>query len=423
MFMHDKSTIDKIINSYTITTNIPVMFIDEHKKNPSFFSENYDYSLILEYGELHEINDFLEPLFTQAADKQNNIFTFRTTSCLIYIVVLVNTEQHTRGAYVAGPLVSYFPDKKSSDEIINTMSLPLHKRAKFSTLLKTMPIVSEERLHHLGRLLLALSQSCEQVWYSPIENCGNNKPYLTANSYDFTDDNKVYVENEEYDALYCFCLKLKEKIMQGHVDGIIDLLNDNSGLFWNTKSADENLRSLKNKCLIVCSISSVFALQVNAPYKRIINLLASYSESLSSLKSSQEIILKTTYLLETLTYLVSISNVTNFSLHVKRVMQYIKSHYKEKITLNQLAEYVNLNAVYLSSLIKKETNLSLMENINLIRVEEGKNLLIFTNRSIQEISFALGYNYQNHFNNVFKKFTGMTPLEFRQNFGRNSFDP
>jgi len=302
------------------------------------------------------------------------------------------------------------------------MSLPLHKRVQFSNLLRTLPIVSEERLQHLGKLLLALSQSVEQVWYSPVEQCGNSGPYLSPISYDFKDDKKNIIENEEYDSLYGLCLKLKENIMQGHMDNIIDMLNDNSSLFWNTKAVDENYRSLKNKCLIICSFSCIFALQVNAPYKRIINLLANFSEGLHNLKSPQELLLKTANLLENIAYLVSISNTTNLSLHIKRVMQYIKSHYKEKITLNQLAEYVNLNAVYLSSLIKKETNLSLMENINLIRVEEGKNLLIFTNKSIQEISFALGYNYQNHFNNVFKKFTGMTPLEFRQNFGRISDD-
>ncbi len=420
--MHEKSTISKIINTYTITTNIPVVFIDDLKKSPSLFSENYDYSLLLEYGDFQEIINFLEPLFSQPVDYQNTLYSFQTTGCLIYIIVLVNVERSVKGAYMAGPVVPYFPDKKSTDELINTMSLPLHKRVKFGNLLRTLPVVSEERLNHLGQLLLALSQSFEQVWYSPLEECGNREPDYTPVSYEFTEDKKNFFENEEYDAIYSFCLKLKEKIMKGHMDGIVDLLNDNSGLFGNAKAADDNLRSMKNKCLIICSFSCIFALQVNAPYKRIINLIANFSENIANLKSPQEIILKTTYLLETLAYLVSISNTTNLSLHIKRVMQYIKGHYKEKITLNKLAEYVNLNAVYLSSLIKKETNLSLLENINLIRVEEGKNLLIFTNKSIQEISFALGYNYQNHFNNVFKRFTGMTPLEFRQNFGRNSFD-
>lgn len=420
--MHEKSTINKIITTYTITTNIPVVFIDDLRNTPSCFSENYDYSLILEYGDFQEIIDFLEPLFSQTVDYQNNLCSFQTTGFLMYIIVPVKVEKSIKGAYVAGPVIPYFPDKKSTDELINTMSLPLHKRVKFGNLLRTLPIVSEERLNHLGRLLLALSQSFEQVWYSPVEQCGNKEPDSTPIFYEFMEDKKNFLENEEYDVLYSFCLKLKEKIMQGHMEGIVDLLNDNSGLFWNAKAADDNFRSLKNKCLIICSFSCIFALQFNAPYKRIINLIATFSENLSNLKFPQEIILKTSYMLETLAYLVSISNTANLSLHIKRAMQYIKGHYKEKITLNRLAEHVNLNAVYLSSLIKKETNLSLLENVNLIRVEEGKNLLIFTNKSIQEISFALGYNYQNHFNNVFKRFTGMTPLEFRQNFGRNSFD-
>ena len=114
---------------------------------------------------------------------------------------------------------------------------------------------------------------------------------------------------------------------------------------------------------------------------------------------------------------------SNYSLHVNRMIHYIKIHYSEKITLKKLAEHIQINPVYLSSLIKKETNMSLSNHINYIRIEEGKKLLIYTDKSIQDIAYDIGYNYQNHFDNVFKKFVGLTPLEYRNQMGDKNYVP
>ncbi len=421
--MHEKSTIGKIIGNYTGTTQVPVMYIEDPDSPPTLFSENFDYTGILEYADFEEISRFLKDLFLQPAEFSKNINTYRTKGYLAYIVVPISSEKTIKAAYVAGPMLSYIPDTKKIEDISANKSLPLHKKVKYENLIRTLPIVSEERLYHLGQLLLILSESEENSWYSPVrEEYGNNDIKVTALPAKLKEHTTNISENDEYNALYAFCLKLKDKIIQGNMDDIVDLLNSHSNLLWDTRVIDDNFRILKNKSIVLCAVSCVFAILGNAPYKRVIGLIESFSASVVNMKQPQEIILKTAYTIETLAYLVSVSNSSNYSLHIKRVMQYIKNHYKEKITLTVLAEYVNLNSVYLSSLIKKETNLSLLDNINLIRVEEGKNLLIFTNKSIQEISFALGYNYQNHFNNVFKKFTGMTPLEFRQNYGRNSFE-
>jgi len=421
--MHEKSTIGKIINTFTSTTQIPAIYVEALMQIPYISSENYDYASVHEYADFDEIVSFLSSLSDQSEDSLRKVNIFYTKKNLVYIIIPVLTDKVNKGGFIAGPMLPCIPDKKIIDDILSSSTLPLHKKVKFESLLRTTPLVSEERLNYLGQLLFVLCRSEEKIWYSSIAE-EHVSEELSRTPLPFKDeDNHFALENDEYNLFYGFCLKLKDKIIHGNTDGVIDLLNNHSNIFWNTLSIDNNFRPLKNKCIILCAVSCVFAIQGNAPYKRIIGLMANFASNITNMNTPQEIILKATYTLETFAYLVSISGSSNYSLHIKRVMQYIKLHYKEKITLKKLAEFVNLNAVYLSSLIKKETNLSLLDNINIIRIEEGKNLLIFTNKSIQEISFTLGYNYQNHFNNVFKKFTGMTPLEFRHNFGRNSLNP
>ena len=93
----------------------------------------------------------------------------------------------------------------------------------------------------------------------------------------------------------------------------------------------------------------------------------------------------------------------------------------ENITLKKLAAYVQISPVYLSSLIKKETNHSLSFHINLCRIEESKRLLVYSNKSMQEIAYDIGYTYQTHYNTVFKKFEGQTPLAYRKNMGTKNY--
>lgn len=98
-------------------------------------------------------------------------------------------------------------------------------------------------------------------------------------------------------------------------------------------------------------------------------------------------------------------------------MNYIEQHYAEKVSLEMLAKYTNLSTYYLSKQIKKETGLNLLDNVNNIRAEKSKHLLLNTNISILDIAQKVGFNYQNHFAAIFKKFTGISPNEFRKTLG------
>ena len=106
-------------------------------------------------------------------------------------------------------------------------------------------------------------------------------------------------------------------------------------------------------------------------------------------------------------------NKISYTKPIRQVIEYIEAHYAEKITLDKLAKHTNFSTAYLSNMIKKETGLNLMDNINKIRVEQSKKLLLNTNLSILEVALRVGFSYQNHFATIFKKFTGVVPSDFR----------
>jgi AraC-like DNA-binding protein len=100
----------------------------------------------------------------------------------------------------------------------------------------------------------------------------------------------------------------------------------------------------------------------------------------------------------------------------KVIREYFDSdNLKEKglPTVSYLAEKMNLSPNYLSDLLKKETGMNAQDRIHYYLIEEAKNLLLSSDKSISELAFMLGFEYPQYFSRLFKAKTGMTPVEFR----------
>ncbi len=82
-------------------------------------------------------------------------------------------------------------------------------------------------------------------------------------------------------------------------------------------------------------------------------------------------------------------------------------------TVKYLADNLFLSPNYLSDLMKKETGMNAQDRIHYYLIEEAKNLLLGSDKSIGELSFSLGFEYPQYFSRLFKAKTGMTPVEFR----------
>ena len=82
-------------------------------------------------------------------------------------------------------------------------------------------------------------------------------------------------------------------------------------------------------------------------------------------------------------------------------------------TVKYLADNVFLSPNYLSDLMRKETGMNAQDRIHYYLIEEAKNLLLSSDKSVGELSFSLGFEYPQYFSRLFKAKTGMTPVEFR----------
>ncbi|CAG7655903.1 HTH-type transcriptional activator RhaS [Paenibacillus allorhizosphaerae] len=105
---------------------------------------------------------------------------------------------------------------------------------------------------------------------------------------------------------------------------------------------------------------------------------------------------------------------------IEFVMKCVETRYAEDISLDMLADKLNLSAAYLSVYIKEKTGMNFSDHINTIRIRKAKQLLSQTNLIIHDISLQIGYRNVTSFNRMFKKLTGMSPGEFRKNQAAHS---
>lgn len=95
------------------------------------------------------------------------------------------------------------------------------------------------------------------------------------------------------------------------------------------------------------------------------------------------------------------------------VRRYIDLHFKEALTLEQLAEEGHMNKYYLSHAFKREYGISPINYMISRRIEESKYLLAETDLSLSQIAQLLGFSSLSYFSQVFHRSQGISPKEYR----------
>jgi YesN/AraC family two-component response regulator len=144
------------------------------------------------------------------------------------------------------------------------------------------------------------------------------------------------------------------------------------------------------------------------------NLLCVYFSEYSFKRKSLNLYLS--LILVELTNILEKNNLksmdTDVNQEVLSMLAYIDRHYNS-ISLDDLSKTFGYNKSYLSSKLKKEVGCSFKDLLNKKKINVAKELLKDTNMSVEEIALSVGYNEPSSFFKLFKKYTHMTPTEFR----------
>ena len=98
---------------------------------------------------------------------------------------------------------------------------------------------------------------------------------------------------------------------------------------------------------------------------------------------------------------------------IHKAKEYMKEHYTEPITLNDIAAYTNYNPSYLSTIFRRHEGIPPLDYLTNIRIRQARLLLACKDFSISDVALMVGFQNISYFNKIFKRIVGQTPGEYK----------
>lgn len=204
--------------------------------------------------------------------------------------------------------------------------------------------------------------------------------------------------------------ELIRKLLEVDGEGVQEAFE--SIFLWLTMNYREDIDRIKTRI-----IELFFLIKRSVPYNSENGGLQvrDFLNNILKLQDLRELKLQCTDSLERITASVREAREMEINSLSAKVKKYINENFHKDISMDDAAKETNLSYHYFSKFFKDSTGKSFVEYLTELRVEKSKELLCGTNDSIKEICYKIGYSDPNYYCKIFKKVTGMTPTEYREN--------
>lgn len=269
-------------------------------------------------------------------------------------------------------------------------SLPITPRKKFNYLIELL--VEDENVDFLNAIILIEDSSVKNVRRSS----SRKNTYLNG-----------ILESE---------VKFKHEILEAVVDGnisrvnmLFDLRHRNHGVEENHIEQGINVR--RRKSYNMNDLLRYALEQHNEDYLGIEELWVKIKNKLDNYDLSEDVI--RSYCL-----LVDRNKYKDKQAVVRNCIAYINDRISEKISLDNVSDYLGVNKSYLSSIFNKDMGISIVDYIHDKRISNACYLLANTDFSISEVADYIGYFDTSYFIRIFKTLVKMTPLKYRESLSK-----
>lgn len=403
-------SMDKLLRCYYYSTGISICCCNSTDQivctSPGI--EDEDKTLIFD---LNEVKTYLQEHFIENNLHLDTFHSYFTSNNFVYNITFFNDMNIGQAALVAGPMHIGCLQHQDEEKIIWQSKIPDEGKDEVKRLFSRLPWVNFLRIWHLGQLQHSLHNNTEeaeggvrQITNIPVET-HNFTEEMPVGSYTLSDD--------DISIPFSFSVGLMDHARKGNIEGVRQLITEIDSLPLDKIIEEDSLRSIKDSCIVLCGNFRLIALESGVPNKQIQHMTKEFINQTERLQSTHEILELMKVIATTFTHAIAHYSGKQYSLPVRHAMGYIQNNFSKKISLMELANFSGISMFYLSKLMKKETGMSLNDNINKCRVDESKYLMRNTRLSLLEISETVGFIHQNHFSAVFKKLTGMSPSEYR----------
>jgi two-component system response regulator YesN len=201
------------------------------------------------------------------------------------------------------------------------------------------------------------------------------------------------------------------KVRIGDKTGAKKILNEILGAIFFQNAGD--LEIMKARLMELVVLLSRAAVEGGGSLDKLLGLNYSFISELSSINKFEDLCRWIVKVLDAfLDSVYETKNIKNAKI-LSEAMNYIRRNYNNDLSLEKVAQNIYISPYYLSHLFKEELNITFVEYLTMVRVEEAKKLLSSPSMSILAIASEVGYEDASYFSKVFKKTTGLSPNQYR----------
>ncbi|RHR26210.1 helix-turn-helix domain-containing protein [Clostridium sp. AF19-22AC] len=189
-------------------------------------------------------------------------------------------------------------------------------------------------------------------------------------------------------------------------------------------SSKNRIRSVKNNCLTVIVLSVRSAIEGGLDSEEAFRLSDIFMAQVENQNDIEQLVRITRNAEFELTELVARrkkEKSAKISPYIDKCKKYIYKHLHERISVADMADEMGLTESYLSNVFRQEENITITDYIMQLKIYYAQNLLTYSEYNYDEIAYYFGFSSRSHFGSVFKKITGLTPKQYRDQYRIKEF--
>lgn len=322
---------------------------------------------------------------------------------LVFIAsTILNESYDLVGSLILGPVIM--------GELKDTLQEPL--LSEMETEVRKLRVFPTAKVNHLASLLEVTTAFVSGLPQRKSLSVLYDQDKIFSSMYP---SDRMDFNTEPFQHLIQYEKKLQKAIAENNVPEARALLNEMIGNIFFSSNFD--LKAIKTRCLELIVLISRSTIDAGADANLVLRSNSHYIDEIDQFASIEELSI---WLIDILHRFINIAFDFSYARHsdmVYKTMEYIKSNYNKKLTLDEIANHVFLSRSYISSIFKKETGNSLISYINHVRVEKSKGFLLDRSISLADIAGLCGFDDQSYFSKVFKKVVGVSPKKYRDSSG------
>jgi AraC-like DNA-binding protein len=318
------------------------------------------------------------------------------------------------GTLIFGPVTNIPYTESDLQQLYRDYTVPNSERMDFNSFLRQIPCLS---MHSLLKKCLFLNY-CIHEELMTLEQLTSSVPgastQISLTDASLLEETYQTKEDEQHNQTYAIEEQILRLVRTGNYRGFKNIEFSDSNYHLGVTGSTA-LRQLKNDIIITTTICTRAAIEGGLDYDSAYQLSDYFiqsSERLNSIERLYDLLSKVGY-----SFAEKVANSkapVSTDGCIQKAIRYIQQNTNQHLTVGDVAAYVGFSKSYFSSYFKKTLGFSVSAFILRCKLEEGKELLQYTNKSISTISTFLCFSSQSHFQTAFKKQFGMTPNECRR---------